>query len=127
MKRNMSLVREILLAIEDNEYPRKITGYSIDEIKYHAALLISAGLLDGNVQDTISNTSNIPSIVMPQDLTWEGHEFLSSIREENVWDTVKSEFKDASVETVIKVAKQLAEGYAKKKVEQILESDPAST
>jgi hypothetical protein len=121
MKREMELIREIMLAVEEERDFLSIDGYSKESIKYHAALLIEAGLLHGEAFVYGSNaTPNIPDDILITKISWDGHEFLDSVRKDTVWETIKTEFKDASVDTVIKVSRQLAEGWAKKRVDELL-------
>ncbi|WP_237487825.1 DUF2513 domain-containing protein [Vibrio parahaemolyticus] len=120
MKRDMELIRKLLLTIEENPRQLEVEGYDKNQVKYHALLLIEAGFLDGNVSDTLANTSVVPSFVSVNRLTWDGHEFLDSIRKEEVWNTIKTEFKDASISTVFSIGKQLTENYAKKKLSSLL-------
>lgn len=123
MKREMELIRAILLAVESDEDPSKLEGYDANTIKYHKILIIERELVRGSVQDTIGNKLKMPTHVDIESLTWEGHEFLDAVRDASVWNTIKSDFKDAGLSTVISVSKQLAEGYAKKKVEGLLKGD----
>ena len=115
MKRDMSLIREILLSIEENDEVLPVEGFSSEIIESHVTLLTEALLVE-------RKSSGINSFVTVTKLTWTGHEFLDSIREEQVWNTIKSEFREAGMSTIIKVGKDLAEGFAKKKVEAILGS-----
>ncbi|MBM4881143.1 DUF2513 domain-containing protein [Vibrio parahaemolyticus] len=120
MKRDMELIRKLLLTIEKNPRQLEVEGYDKNQVKYHALLLIEAGFLDGNVSDTLANTSVVPSFVSVNRLTWDGHEFLDNIRKEEVWNTIKTEFKDASISTMFSIGKQLTENYAKKKLSSLL-------
>ncbi|AYF20055.1 DUF2513 domain-containing protein [Vibrio parahaemolyticus] len=120
MKRDMELIRKLLLTIEENPRQLEVEGYDKNQVKYHALLLIEAGFLDGNVSDTLANTSVVPSFVSVNRLIWDGHEFLDNIRKEEVWNTIKTEFKDASISTVFSIGKQLTENYAKKKLSSLL-------
>ncbi|EGR2221615.1 MULTISPECIES: DUF2513 domain-containing protein [Vibrio] len=120
MKRDMELIRKLLLIMEENPRQLEVEGYDKNQVKYHALLLIEAGFLDGNVSDTLANTSVVPSFVSVNRLTWDGHEFLDNIRKEEVWNTIKTEFKDASISTVFSIGKQLTENYAKKKLSSLL-------
>lgn len=47
---------------------------------YHADLLIESGMLKGNVGGEMPMVSR---------LTWNGHEFLDSIRNPEIWERVK--------------------------------------
>jgi hypothetical protein len=58
--------------------------------------------------------------VIPLRLTAQGHEFLEALRHSEVWETIKTEFKDASIGTLWRVSKELLEGYTKKKVTSLL-------
>lgn len=49
-------------------------------------------------------------------LTAQGHSFLEILETEDVWSTVKRDFKDASFETLYKVGRSMIETYAKRKV-----------
>ncbi|EJC7157885.1 DUF2513 domain-containing protein [Vibrio parahaemolyticus] len=120
MKRDMELIRKLLLTMEENPRQLEVEGYDKNQVKYHTLLLIEAGFLDGNVSDTLANTSVVPSFVSVNRLTWDGHEFLDNIRKEEVWNTIKTEFKDASISTVFSIGKQLTENYAKKKLSSLL-------
>jgi DNA-binding transcriptional ArsR family regulator len=88
MKRDMDLIRQILLKVEQNNDPNKavivhIAGRSEGEVSYHILLLSQAGLVkalhirDGNGDERWSVFH----------LTWQGHDFLDTIR-------VKSQIKD---------------------------------
>ncbi|EMN7207540.1 DUF2513 domain-containing protein [Vibrio parahaemolyticus] len=120
MKRDMELIRKLLLTMEENPRQLEVEGYDKNQVKYHGLLLIEAGFLDGNVSDTLANTSVVPSFVSVNRLTWDGHEFLDNIRKEEVWNTIKTQFKDASISTVFSIGKQLTENYAKKKLSSLL-------
>jgi hypothetical protein len=63
--------------------------------------------------------SNSWSLV-PLRLTSQGHEFIETIENKEVWQTLKTNFKDASIKTLWEVGKKVFEGYAQKKVESLL-------
>jgi hypothetical protein len=73
------------------------------------ALLIEAGLVNGEVNHTIG-----PEVkdFFVQRLTWEGHEFLDAIRSDTVWQKTKKAFSEQGVsmtfELVAHVAKEMA-------------------
>lgn len=125
MNRNMEIIRDILLKLESEKghIKSEIEGYEADLVRYNMGLLVEAGLVEGTVDPGFSR-SQAPDDVFLRKLTWLGHEFLDNIREKPVWNTIKDEFKDASLSTIISVSKKLAEGYAKKKVEELLSESP---
>lgn len=122
MKRDMEIIRSILLALEEDVDPNKVEGATAEQVRYHQALLIEAGLIHGRTTFYLSNTTPIPDVVNIEKLSWQGHEFIDLARQKEIWNTIKSQFKEASFDTVITVAKDLAEGWAKKKVQELINS-----
>jgi len=116
----MTLIREILLAVESGNDSSLIDDFEEAEIKYHQALAIEAKLVEGSVTFYIENATEIPSAVHVGKLTWEGHEFIDLMKQQKIWSTIQSEFKEASFSTVLSVSKELAEGWAKKKVQELI-------
>jgi|CXWL01.1.fsa_nt_gi hypothetical protein len=87
MKRNLELVRHILLALERNPfgYPFQdlhIDGYTPMQVEYHALLMLESGLVAGH--DVSGTTPFGPAVVLTR-LTWQGHEFLESARDDFRW------------------------------------------
>ena len=118
MKRDMDLVRELLLKLESLPMERgdafvlspddsriAVDGYSGDEIGYHLSLILEAGFVEdpgSQPMDGITFTR----------LSWRGHEFLDTVRSPQVWTETKSglaKIGGASVE----LAWEIAKGYAK--------------
>jgi hypothetical protein len=90
MKRDMDLVRSILLKIEEQPFTGawveiSVDGYSPEEITYHIMLLAEADLIDA---DNVSDHDSI--LWMPIRLTWQGHEFLDAARDNNRWNKAKN-------------------------------------
>ncbi|MCK4358715.1 MAG: DUF2513 domain-containing protein [Candidatus Cloacimonetes bacterium] len=86
MKRDMDLIRKILIKIEDSkEYPIreniKIEGYDDDSINFHLILLGEAGLVEVDSKE-LSNGTKV--IVEVSRLTLKGYEFLDSSRNKKV-------------------------------------------
>lgn len=87
MKRDMNLIREIMIALEAESSgsapdPVEIDGYTDEQINYHTLLLIEAGLVVGKKLRT--SESDIP-YAFPSRITWKGHEFLDEARDKNRW------------------------------------------
>ena len=91
MKRDMDLIREILLAIE--AYPKSdaydlnlsFPGHSKDEISYQCRLLFDAGMIDPKS----ILVAGEPDEWMIKGLTWAGHEFLEASRDDSRWNKAK--------------------------------------
>ena len=91
MKRDMDLVRAIVLAIEvaPNGYapdPLTIPDHSEEEVGYHVHIMSEAGLL--RAYDATSMGDSSPQAIASS-LTWAGHEFADAARDERRWATAK--------------------------------------
>lgn len=85
MKRNMDLIRTLLLAAEADV--ESISGESsVKEQAYHVALLKDAALVEAQIQ---LDPMGEPAGYIIFRLTWAGHEFLDSTREDTVWKKAK--------------------------------------
>ncbi|TXI24317.1 MAG: DUF2513 domain-containing protein [Nitrosomonas sp.] len=92
MKRDLDLVRSILFAMEANEsgfYNQvpDIAGHTTEEVAYHIYLMGQAGLITTEETTTINCRS--PSAIA-MSITWAGHDFLDSVKDETLWNKAKS-------------------------------------
>ena len=94
MKRDMDLIRLLLLMKEGDDDARERLESNYDEktIVFHCALAIEAGFINGSVT---TDQVGMPAAASLLHLTWEGYEFLESIRNETTWNKAK----DAVVKT----------------------------
>lgn len=127
MKRDMDLIRELLLKLEalplrqgaivhitldesDPEDDMRVDGFTADQIEYHLNLIDEAGLIVG--------ADNRPMTgIFFKSLTWEGHDFLDSIRDPDVWRVTKKGVMEVGGFT-FELVKDLAKGYVKKKIQE---------
>ena len=93
MKRDLELVRKLLIYLEEKHDPAhrrsadiSIEGYSPEQIGYHLRLLFQAGFIHGEA--IRSSTSERLIDVIPFELTWDAHEFLDASRSETTWKKV---------------------------------------
>lgn len=97
MKRNWDTIRELLTKVEECTLPAdmiQLQDFPTDrsaEISYHMKLLIEAGLVSGQMINTMG-----PEVkdFLAEQLTWNGHEFLDSIRSDTVWQKTKKMFTE---------------------------------
>lgn len=94
MRRDMELIRAILLKVEENDDPLRdmrltIEGQSDLAVSYHVKLLHEHGLITA-----IDFSSHDGLHWRPKSLTWEGHEFLDAARNENVWAKAKEQIAE---------------------------------
>jgi DNA-binding transcriptional ArsR family regulator len=107
MKRDMELVRKILLAVEGAEdiesgIQPEIEGYSDTQVTYHSSLLYKAGLITAMDASSMDGPSYIIT-----GLTWEGHDFLEASRNETVWKKAKEIIKNKGGGMTLDILKQL--------------------
>lgn len=103
MKRDMDLIRQILLKVEElpesgSNQALAIEGKGADEVCYHARLAFEAGFIEAEFCD------NAPACI-PYRLTWTGHEFLDTARKEHFWGQWKAALAEASLPLSFEVLK----------------------
>jgi len=90
MKRDMELIRTILLNVEDGKYAygRRIhvDGVSLDVCAYHVALMQDVGLVDAKV---IQSSDSPTAAALIFRLTSAGHDFCDGIRQDTIWNKAK--------------------------------------
>ena len=100
MKRDMDLIRLILLDVE-GETDVDLSSYSEEEIGYHNWLLIDAGFVEGLDVKGYGDRYNNAIITS---LNWEGHDFLDAARDSGIWNKAKenlgAQFATVSIEVI---------------------------
>lgn len=91
MKRDMDLIRTILLQLEERSsglgtIDVAVDGYDEATIGYHCALIAEAGMARGINVGTMHSKHSEWKL---STLTWEGHEFLDASREPTRWEKAK--------------------------------------
>ena len=92
MKRDMDLVRKILLAIEESEGEKvklDSLGDDLDRVYRHVALMEEFGLVDALVRWGGDGPRERIVICIVKRLTWKGHDFLDKARDESIWKKAK--------------------------------------
>lgn len=96
MKLDSDCVRDVLMTIENCEFgetltldtlSQKIEGRSEEEVWYTCLKLEEGGFL--RLTTMPIPTSSFPRIKSIDDLTYQGHEFISKIQDEQQWTAVK--------------------------------------
>lgn len=124
MRRDMDLIRELMLKIEmlptahcgefrlhPGTEPVEVTEFSANEIEYHLRLIVEAGLITskgrfGNGDFRFDR------------MTWAGHDFVDSVRDPKIWAKTKNGAEAAGGFTV-DLLKDLAKGFIKKQIEEL--------
>jgi hypothetical protein len=123
MKRDMDLVRDLLLRLESvslpNNTPATLTVTSRDvtlpgddplAVTYHLRLLVDAGFVEA------TNLSRLDFFGV-KGLTWRGHDFLDSVRDLKIWHEAKEGATKAGGFTV-DLLFDLAKGLLKTQIEK---------
>ncbi|MGO3396175.1 MAG: DUF2513 domain-containing protein [Serratia proteamaculans] len=140
MKIDQQYLKDLLIAFEKTVGPDtridelKVKGYDINssEFIFHMRLLDDNGLITridgqpgfGHNYRAYIGGDGYHWIDTPLRLTSRGHDFIDAIRQKEVWNNVKENFKEASLSTLVDVAKQLSQGFAKKKIKDLTGFDP---
>lgn len=117
MRLNQDCVRDVLLAIEDistinnrvslydllnTDFCKK---YTIDDLVYTTLKLSEGGLINAS---TIGSLSGKGFII--RSITWDGHEFLDNIRDNDIWNKTKntiSKINGVSIPIISDIAKSI--------------------
>lgn len=93
MKRNMDLVREILLQVEATGAGKtiklNIADYGEEEIGLHVELMIGHGLIEGTTVPSGDGPAHRILSYRIGSMTWEGHDFLDAARNDSIWEKAK--------------------------------------
>ena len=114
MKLNHNCIRNVLLYFEEkldccNEldlFGFSCDGFSKEDTTYSIKKLIEAGYLSAKVVDDI----NGDTLITVYEITWNGHNFLDTIRDDTVWghtQTLLSKFASTSLTFVSNIASQV--------------------
>lgn len=133
MKINNEYLKGLLEAFEASDKPltdimllNKLGfSYEEDTFVFHMDILLDKGLIEskstrGGIGYQLLSDGDRSWSVIPLRLTAQGHEFISSLHEPDVWKNIQENFKNSSIDTIKSVAKDLAKGFAKKKVTELL-------
>jgi uncharacterized protein DUF2513 len=68
-----------------------VDGFDDDVVGHHVYLMEQAGLI--TAVETTTNQDPSPT-ALPLSITWDGHEFLDSVRNETVWRRIKTTIQE---------------------------------
>lgn len=124
MKRDMELVREILLKIEEQYvattiFNLKIEGYDFPTVAYHCKIMHEAGLLshysDQHGNDTIY-------AYQVGGLTWDGNDYLDKIRDDSVWQKTKDVVAEKGLPLIFDTIKTISSAIITAAAEGVMNS-----
>lgn len=112
MKLNHDCVRACMLYLEENLDMKSrinlvgvhLNGYSDDDVLYSFIKLSEAGFINGKPQPAGNNPAYV---FMTTSITYEGHKFIDSVRDDKVWSATKkisSKVASISIEMLTTIA-----------------------
>lgn len=132
MKIDLDYLKQLLEAFEASETPYiylsdvvKTTPIRFDDaLIFHMDILSDKGLICQQNGDTdfgfrMGLNGHVMRNIVPLRLTAEGHEFLTALKDKEVWTALKNNFKEASIGTLAEAGKSLLKAFTKKKVQDL--------
>lgn len=113
MKRNLDLIREILMHIESSdedcftEEDFAPLCANLTELQYNIHLICDSGLVEAEDVTCIGRGTPVPAYRM-HFLTSLGCDYLDSVRNQSVWDKTKSSLKEVGGSASLDVVKTVA-------------------
>ncbi len=131
MKRDMDLIRQILLDFENGKKSWSCLTKSVadaicaedehvvpDDIAkahdYHINLLVIGGFIEAE--------RNSASVWYIERMTWHGHDFIDSVRDNDIWKETKNAAKSVGGWSV-EILTSLAKGFIKTKLQSLTGMD----
>ena len=116
MKRDMDLVRSILLQVEaateeTGAGELDFCGHTADEVHYHIELMQQRGLVDARIVRDMRGSVVRADVI---GLTWDGQDFLDAMRDDRVWSRAKKAIAESVGSTTFDVIKQVCVAVASK-------------
>ena len=114
MERDWELIRAILFRLEQHSSPvdvlrpEHMPPHTPDKVAYHIKIMMQAGLIDGECSKTIGG-----AYCMASSLTWNGQEFLATIRDETAWNQARKHIRQAGITITFEAIKLAMQSITK--------------
>jgi hypothetical protein len=90
-----------------------VDGYDECTIKSHLVLMHDAGFI--RCEPVRSSTSDRVIYVIPFELTWDGHDFLQTMRDDTIWKKAKEQVLKPGASWSFEILKEWAKHELKQK------------
>ena len=114
MKRDLELIRKILLNVEADKYAYgasvRVEGYPDEIVGQHVALLLDAGLVEGRLRMT--DAYGIVGAMIDR-LTNSGHDFCAAIHEDTIWNKVRAKVIKPGIAFSLKLVMEMVQELVK--------------
>ena len=109
MKRDMDLVRQIMLKIEELPAGPPVQ-FRMGEVEdpvmlAHLEMMIATGLVNGKITQPYGARG---AVIIVSGLSWEGHEWIDTVRSESVWESTKAALLDKAGVVSFELSKAVA-------------------
>lgn len=114
MKRDLNLIRDILLAAEaakpeqriglkdfEDSHPDKL-----EELSEHVQLLDRAGFLDVTVSKALGGRG--PRVFFINRIEWAGYDYLDAVRDPGIWSKTEQQLKKVGGSATLEIVKAVA-------------------
>lgn len=122
MKRDMDLIRLLLLQQETGEDPPELAKYDVPLVVYNCALMLDAGFIEGRV---ISDAKGSPAAAVIARMTWTGHDFLDSTRDPKIWKQAKEKVLKPGISWTFSILVEFLKAEAQRQLGSALGLPPA--
>ncbi len=115
MTRDWDLIRALLLKLEQKPdsqgfvHLNALPAWDEDTVSYHIRLLSQAGLIEATCKE--SNQAKVFCLAI--NLTWDGHELLDSVRNDNAWNNIRFILKQQGLALSYEAIKAVAQALLK--------------
>ncbi len=106
----MDLIKAITLKIENETFNNEIDGYAQKDVFYQLKLLIDANFIAGKYYYDSEGSKRFVNGAIVNDLTWEGHNLLDILKDDNKFKVIKDLAKNLSMDTLKFVLNQAIQG-----------------
>jgi hypothetical protein len=116
MKRDMDIIRMLLIQQETGEAPPELAKYPEDLVVYNVVLMKDAGLIEAAIAEG-GDGSPIGAVIIR--MTWAGHDFLDAARDDTVWRKAKEKVLKPGVSWTFELLKETLKALAQQQLARI--------
>jgi len=110
MKRDIEIIRLLLLQQETDEDPLELDEYDPLLVVYNIVLMKDAGLIEASI---VENEKGEPVDAVVMRLTWDGHDFLDATKNPDIWTKAKDKLIKPGVSWSFSILKEYLKQEAK--------------
>ncbi len=89
MKRDMELIKAIMIKVENEDYADNLENFSLQEVLFHKKLLIDAGFLSGKTYPNTESSKPEVGAVIIREITWQGYDLLELLKNDEKFAYLK--------------------------------------